>query len=558
LWTAAAPCTLVAGSDPSDEASPEAVFVRIAPTEIRLSQALPLPPARGDRRDLILLVALLVGAALVRAWLAAGSTVSNMDPDAAHFLNVARMFRTGHGFTNPAAWPAWIQPASLPMPETFKEPGYPWLIAQLGGTFAAGQALSLVAGILLPWATFALARRRGVGVRTALFAALLVAASPLALLQSVRVMVDALFALVVTTMFVAASRDLSHEGAARPAWRDLASGALFGASYLLRAQTVLLLLPLAVLLFEGRRPAAALRALGVALLAAAAVSAPFWLRNLRLFHTPFYSDIAPYGLWPYVDHLAFSHGLEHPPAVLPFVLGHVPQVLAHMARSAVEFFGHALPVEVIGHPLWMLPLAAGLAIAVRAPGTWAFAFLYAGTTLVFIMAVHWDARYFTSSVPLWCLLTAVGAAGLARAIVAGGPYGPVPGAFLLAAATVVALAGQVRAARNIQRALVHPELAAARREAPFLDARLAPDEAVLAVTTSYWSYFAERPSVHLVLADEARFDAVMRRLKVKWAALPTSRLPEFAARYPGGALPRSLVFDHADSTTDVTIFRVNP
>jgi hypothetical protein len=77
------------------------------------------------------------------------------------------------------------------------------------------------------------------------------------------------------------------------------------------------------------------------------------------------------------------------------------------------------------------------------------------------------------------------------------------------------------------------------------------------VTTSYWSWFSQRPSVHLVIADEPRFNAVMRRLKVRWAALPTSRLAEFAARYPDRVLPRSLVFDHADSTRDVTVFAVH-
>ena len=54
----------------------------------------------------------------------------NLGPDPAHVLNVARCFERGQGFSNPAAWPAWVRPARLPMPETFKEPGYSWLIAQ--------------------------------------------------------------------------------------------------------------------------------------------------------------------------------------------------------------------------------------------------------------------------------------------------------------------------------------------------------------------------------------------------------------------------------------------
>jgi len=296
----------------------------------------------------------------------------------------------------------------------------------------------------------------------------------------------------------------------------------------------------------------------LALAVAAAVSAPFWLRNLALFHTPLYSDVVAYGLWPYVDHLSFSHGLEHPPAVAPFVLAHVPQVLAHMAHSFVTFFTHALPEEIVGHAFWMLPLAAGVLVSLRAPETWRFAWLYLGITLVFIMAVHWDARYFTSSVPLYCLLTAAGAIVLWDRLANLTLVGPLKASTLLGIATGVVLLLQVAVTRRALRDFAPPEIDAARKEAAFLRERLHPDEAVLAVTTSYWSWFADRPSVHLILADEPRFDAAMRRLKVRWAALPTSRLPEFAARYPGGALPRSLVYDHADSMTDVTVFSVHP
>src|SRR5262249_39704671 len=86
------------------------------------------------------------------------ATEGTMDPDAAHVMNVARCFARGQGFSNPAAWPAWMQPAQLPMPETFKEPGYAFLIFLLGRTglpmFQAGQLISLLAGVLAPGLTF--------------------------------------------------------------------------------------------------------------------------------------------------------------------------------------------------------------------------------------------------------------------------------------------------------------------------------------------------------------------------------------------------------------------
>jgi len=429
-----------------------------------LPDAVAFRPARTDARDRLALAIILLFALVVRTWLARASTTDNMDPDAAHFLNIARSFATGHGFTNPAAWPAWMQPKSLPMPETFKEPAYPWLIAQLGTTFRAGQMLSLLAGVLLPWVTYALGRRRALDRPTALLAALLVAASPLAILQSVRVMVDASFALVVSAMFLFASRDAGNPSAARPLWRDLLAGALFGASFMLRAQTLLLLIPLLVLLAEGRTLRASLVPATLALVVGAAVASPLWLRNLALFHTPMHSDIAAFGLWAYVDKLSFAAGLDRPPAVMPWVLAHVPQVLAHMAHSCVVFFTSALPDEIVGHAFWMLPLAAGVLVSLRAARTWLFAWIYLGTTLVLIMAVHWDARYFTSSVPLYCLLTAMGALLLWERLRNLTLIGPLKASTVLAAATAVVLLLQVAGARRTLLAYVPPEAADRREE----------------------------------------------------------------------------------------------
>src|SRR5206468_8354184 len=108
-------------------------------------------------------LALVVAFALAaRLTALTASSERNMDPDSAHLMNVARCFERGQGYSNPAAWPAWMKPARLPMPETFKEPGYPWAIARLaplaGSEFRAGILLSMLFGLLLPLALYALAR----------------------------------------------------------------------------------------------------------------------------------------------------------------------------------------------------------------------------------------------------------------------------------------------------------------------------------------------------------------------------------------------------------------
>jgi len=493
-----------------------------------------------------------------------------MDADSAHFLNIARCFERGQGFSNPAAWPAWIQPARLPMPETFKEPGYPWLIAQATRAgrdpFRAGQAISLVAGLLLPLVIWLLARQAFADPLVALLAALIAAGSPLLADKSVSVLVESLFALTIALSFLCAAwgmRAASREN--RGIGLDAMGGALVGASYLLRAQTLLALPALVLLMARGRSPRRTFSGLLIAASFALLVMSPLIARNLRLFGVPFYSDVTAYGLWPYVDHITFSHGLEHPGSPLAFALAHPGAVAAHTLWSIGVFTKWALPRELYGDPLWMLALGIGIVALWPSRRDWGFAALYGGVTVGFILAVNWATYYFTSSMWTWCLLAGAGAAWSARALdlrrtraaAAGGRAAPralaVPAVLALAliGPLVVAFTRPALLARQVE-----PELAAARHEAPFLRERLTPDEAVMAKTTSYWAWFTDRPAVHFVVADSVRFMETVRRLNVRWAALPTSGLDTLASRCPGGRLPAALSIDHADPDRDVTVFRV--
>ena len=488
-----------------------------------------------------------------------------MDADAPHFMNVARCLARGQGFSNPSAWPAWMKPEKLPMPETFKEPAYPWMISKLTpltkSPFRAGQTISFLAGLFTPFFTWMLMRRLHPQLLAAHIAGLMAAASPLLIAQSSRVMVESVFAAVFTLLWVTLLPRPGTAGGparARTLWSDAGAGVLLGVAFMLRAQTLLAAPAIATLLLVGSGSLARAPRRAAVILAVALVTAsPFLIRNLRLFGTLFHSDVAAFGLWPYSDLLTIAATLERPPAPIGWALHHIPQVLTYLQSSGVRFVGRALPKSLLGHPLWMVPLAAGLLLSLARWRQWLFVHLQLGLTLAFILAINWDARYFASAVPLWCVLAAPGAVWFARALGPAPLLGRVRGVPLLATvlAALVLLQG-VAAWRDAAHQGTGTENAAARAESPFLRTHLAPDEAVMALTTSYYAYWTDRPAVYVVIADEPPFMDVVRRLKVRYAALPTSALADLAARYPGGRLPAALVFDHASEANDVTVFRV--
>ncbi|HTM57709.1 MAG TPA: hypothetical protein VL123_04780, partial [Candidatus Udaeobacter sp.] len=378
------------------------------------------------------------------------------------------------------------------------------------------------------------------------------------------VLAESLFALAIAfTFLLAAWRLRDPDRGRRGIALDLGTGALFGACYLLRAQAVLAIPAVLVLMARGRSRGRFALGGAVATVAALAVMSPLLIRNLRLFGVPFYSDVTAYGLWPYVDHITFSNGLDRPGSPIAFAFTHPIAVAAHALWSLRQFAVWALPRELYGDPLWMIGLLAALVLVWRQAREWWFAVLYAGLTLALILPVHWDTYYFTSSMSAWCLLAAAGTAWIARRLdrhFASRPQQAgrsAPARFAALAIAVAALGPLVVAAYRPSRlpGTLTAEASAARREAPFLRERLAPDESVMANITSYWAWFADRPAVHIVVADSARFQDIVRRLKVRWAAIPTGQIPELAAHYPERRLPSVLVFDHADAE-GISLYRL--
>ena len=484
-----------------------------------------------------------------------------MTPDGARFLNLARSIERGEGYVIPEACPAWMMPDSLPAPENFKEPGYPYAIAALnpvaGDPFRSGQLVSLLAGLALPFLTYALMRRLEQDRFVATMAGVFAAASPLLILQSVYLMADSLSAFTLTLAFVLSLQRNGDKPDRRRVIFALGCGAFFGLSLLVRAQAVLALPALLWALIARRERREGLQCVGLALLAGLLVCIPYFLHNLRLFGSPLHSDIPVIGLLPYVDTFSFTHSLERPPSTLTWALGHPREILVHSLGGLRTLVVHILPGYLLGQKLWLIPFAVGMVCAVRGFRRWGFAMLLGALTLAVVLPLAWQPRYFINLVPFTAGLTALGLVVLLKPLERVRPLMRRGVLFLVVLLCAGLLAHQINRTRQGASYSFTPELEAAREYGPWLSARLEPGEAVMVETTSYWAWYSDRPAVYLVVAEEARFNEVASRFRVRWAALPTSRLEEFSEHFPEGRLPDILEPVLEDSDLDVTIFRVH-
>ncbi len=342
----------------------------------------------------ILLIVILLVALAARIAALPGVSEANMTPDGARLLNLVRSIDRGEGYVTPEAWPAWLNPARLPTPETFKEPGYPYVIAAIepfvGDSFRAGQVVSLLAGILLPFLAYAAMRAMEVDRKPALCAGAFVAASPLLIQQSVYLMSDSLFAATLMLAFWMALLTPGRGRNVRGHLTAFLSGMAFGLAFLVRAQAVFALPSMVWALIARRQRREAITCVALAALAAALICSPYLIRNLRSFGTLFHSDV-PAVLFN-VDNVPFRHSLERPPSSLRWVMDHPREILNYSLGGLWRFVVHILPGYLLGQRMWLLPLAVGLVLAILDRRRWGFVLLYGIIMLVSILPLSWTPR----------------------------------------------------------------------------------------------------------------------------------------------------------------------
>lgn len=225
-----------------------------------------VPAPAPDRLRRSLAAIALGGLAIRLAYIAATPRLHGHG-DALFYHGVAAALASGRGFVDPTfGVPTALHPPLLPL----------WLalVAKLGGSWAAQRvAVAVLATGTIVCVGLVAERVAGAG----LVAALIAAVYPVFVSADTAVMPESLFGLLVALSLLAALRLVERPTAPRAA----ALGVTIGLAALTRSEGVVLL-PLLAL------PAARRRPLGIvlALVACAAVMAPWTVRNLATFKQP--------------------------------------------------------------------------------------------------------------------------------------------------------------------------------------------------------------------------------------------------------------------------------
>lgn len=241
-------------------------------------------PARGASRPRAFWMLLAVAAALRFGYVLLYPQMP-LCPDCEIYDEVGRNVAEGRGFVGGLASDRWDRPVrkTPDAPEIGVGPIYPGFLAlvyrvtdrRLPAVRLAQAAISTLTLFPLFWLT-----RRTLGEQAARAAIALAAVYPAFIVYSGFVLTETLS----TALLVAAFAAVAAAWPSAALWRWMVAGALAAAAILLRAELLLMFLPV-VLVSLWRRPSArTLGAIAVFALAGAVTMAPWVARNWRTFH----------------------------------------------------------------------------------------------------------------------------------------------------------------------------------------------------------------------------------------------------------------------------------
>jgi Dolichyl-phosphate-mannose-protein mannosyltransferase len=508
-------------------------------------------------------VALCLVSAAVRALSipADGAVVNGFTHDSGYISTVAERVRDGQGFTNPAHWLLFLNPPQLPMPFHNANPGYPAINAAISAAFRtdvvfAGLLVSALSSVLLASVVFALVGRFGGDRRFSACCAVAVVLFPPIWRISFALAPDALATALGLGTLAAATR-------ARSAWGWLASGVVFGAAWLARSTSLLMVPGLLWWVIRTRTRREAVAAMLVFGVGALLIAAPWLVHTWQTWGSALRSDAGYYWLQDYYarpfggDVSKYWRSLTPPPS-LGQVLSNDPAgfvwhtlagapALAYLTAAGLSEWNRFAAALLMG----LVALATAQSYQLwRRPDIQGGLLIVAATAASLLERAHsFEIRYFSVATVLLVLWILRPLAAYFRS-----PAGTRSSMLRTASAAgcaIYALVFLVTQDRRITMEMMQPspELSSYRAVAHEVADEFPNEPAIVTDQPYLYTYYTKHAALSPPNADKAELLNFMTRYSARLLLLPTDSIDYYYPRFQDELSPDIEVFGHPGSYT---------
>ncbi len=335
--------------------------------------------------------------------------INDLETDGYWFSELGRNLYRGNGYSKNYRGRLFYEKQEFPISEGYKPPLLAYLIASsfylIGETNFATQIPSIIAGVLLPLATFYLAKEL-YNEKAGLISALIVTINEGMVYRGLIP-----FDTVPYTLLITLATFFFYKAVKQQSLKDAFLASTFlGLSLLTRYDGILLAIVFTLYYFTKRTLKSLnikdIKFLIIICLPVILLLLPWLIRNYSVFGNPFYTEVSDSIYYKYLPTEMTVGGIEKPPNILDFWLAN-PQILILSTLKGAGALLYVLPTNVVNPFTFTFACVGILAIGKN----WRkFSLLYAIFLLnfIFFSATEYDNWFLYPMVPIIAIFASIG------------------------------------------------------------------------------------------------------------------------------------------------------
>ncbi|MBU4332465.1 glycosyltransferase family 39 protein [Patescibacteria group bacterium] len=466
------------------------------------------------------LIIIFVVSFLLRIGLSLNFNEFNLSHDGAHYLSLAESLAHGNGFISHALWAVYLLPDSIPFPDLYRAPLWPYLLS-FGGFitdnfFRFGLLINSFFGALVPVLLYLLTRSVTKSEQTARIAAIIIFLNSALINWSTTLLTELLYVVLVLLILIFLYKKQTIDNL-------FIGGVLWALAFLARREALVVLPGVIILILWTRnRKFKAVCWRFIFVLAVFLICIFPWLnRTYQLTGDVWYSDIK-YHVVPvfgddYVkDYIGSFRQLTPPESnVFAFAIRNPVAVFRHACQQCWDFIGD-VPLKIFSSVFLPLLLLLGLWRGRRYRQFYPLYFFLC-SSLIFYLGISYATRYIFVLVPVFAVFMAFFLENWStqnfKFFKWDGRVFVLPLIIVLSGAFIFGIKS------NIERnSFDQPKLVAFKKVAEKTKGGLAPDEAVMISNDQIYQYhyFSGQNCLQFPDANLTQLTDIIKKYKVRY------------------------------------------